>query len=130
MSSRIMDIFCPIGKGTRGLIVAPPRTGKTTLLKDIAYGVTANHPECHLMILLVDERPEEVTDFRMDLPQAEIFASSNDENIDTHIRVADLALERAKHLVEVGRDVVLLMDSITRLSRAHNSAKADRKSVV
>ncbi len=125
MSSRIMDIFCPIGKGTRGLIVAPPRTGKTTLLKDIAYGVTANHPECHLMILLVDERPEEVTDFRMDLPQAEIFASSNDENIDTHIRVADLALERAKHLVEVGRDVVLLMDSITRLSRAHNSAKAN-----
>ncbi len=125
MSSRIMDIFCPIGKGTRGLIVAPPRTGKTTLLKDIACGVIANHPECHLMILLVDERPEEVTDFKMDLPQAEIFASSNDENIDTHIRVADLALERAKHLVEVGRDVVLLMDSITRLSRAHNSAKAN-----
>ena len=125
MSARIMDIFCPIGKGTRGLIVAPPRTGKTTLLKDIAYGISSNHPECHLMILLVDERPEEVTDFKMDLPQAEIFASSNDENIDTHIRIADLALERAKHLVEVGKDVVLLMDSITRLSRAHNSAKAN-----
>ena len=123
MSARIMDIFCPIGKGTRGLIVAPPRTGKTTLLKDIAYGISSNHPECHLMILLVDERPEEVTDFKMDLPQAEIFASSNDENIDTHIRIADLALERAKHLVEVGK--VLLMDSITRLSRAHNSAKAN-----
>lgn len=125
MSARIMDIFCPIGKGTRGLIVAPPRTGKTTLLKDIAYGISSNHPECHLMILLVDERPEEVTDFKMDLPQTEIFASSNDENIDTHIRIADLALERAKHLVEVGKDVVLLMDSITRLSRAHNSAKAN-----
>ena len=125
MSARIMDIFCPIGKGTRGLIVAPPRTGKTTLLKDIAYGISSNHPECHLMILLVDERPEEVTDFKMDLPQAEIFASTNDENIDTHIRIADLALERAKHLVEVGKDVVLLMDSITRLSRAHNSAKAN-----
>ncbi len=125
MTTRVIDIFCPIGKGTRGLIVAPPRTGKTTLLKDIAFGVLQNHPECHLMILLVDERPEEVTDFRMDLPEAEIFASSNDENIDTHIRISDLAIERAKHLVEVGKDVVLLMDSITRLSRAHNSAKAN-----
>ena len=103
-TNRVMDIFCPIGKGTRGLIVA--------------------HPECHLMILLVDERPEEVTDFRMDLPQAELFASSNDEKIENHIRIADLAIERAKHLVEVGQDVVLLMDSLTRLSRAHNSAKA------
>lgn len=125
MSARIMDIFCPIGKGTRGLIVAPPRTGKTTLLKDIAFGIIANNPECHLMILLVDERPEEVTDFKIDVPQAEIFASSNDETIDTHIRISDLAIERAKHLVEVGKDVVLLMDSITRLSRAHNSAKAN-----
>ncbi len=124
MTNRVMDIFCPIGKGTRGLIVAPPRTGKTTLLKDIARGVLENHPECHLMILLVDERPEEVTDFRMDLPQAELFASSNDEKIENHIRIADLAIERAKHLVEVGKDVVLLMDSLTRLSRAHNSAKA------
>lgn len=124
MTNRVMDIFCPIGKGTRGLIVAPPRTGKTTLLKDIAFGVLENHPECHLIILLVDERPEEVTDFRMDLPKAEIFASSNDETINTHISIADLALERAKHLVEVGRDVVLLMDSLTRLSRAHNSAKS------
>ncbi len=123
MTNRVIDIFCPIGKGTRGLIVAPPRTGKTTLLKDIAFGVLENHPECHLIILLVDERPEEVTDFRMDLPQAEIFASSNDETIDTHIRVADLAIERAKHLAEVGKDVVLLMDSLTRLARAHNSAK-------
>ncbi|MBR6389038.1 MAG: transcription termination factor Rho [Opitutales bacterium] len=124
MTNRVIDLFCPIGKGTRGLIVAPPRTGKTTLLKDIACGVLENHPECKLIILLVDERPEEVTDFRMDLPQAEIFASSNDENINTHISVADLAIERAKHLVEVGADVVLLMDSLTRLSRAHNAAKA------
>lgn len=123
MTNRVIDIFCPIGKGTRGLIVAPPRTGKTTLLKDIAFGVLENHPECHLIILLVDERPEEVTDFRMDLPQAEIFASSNDENIETHVRIADLAIERAKHLVEVGKDVVLLMDSLTRLSRAHNASK-------
>lgn len=123
MTNRVIDIFCPIGKGTRGLIVAPPRTGKTTLLKDIAFGVLENHPECHLIILLVDERPEEVTDFRMDLPKAEIFASSNDENIETHVKVADLAIERAKHLVEVGRDVVLLMDSLTRLSRAHNALK-------
>lgn len=123
MTNRVIDIFCPIGKGTRGLIVAPPRTGKTTLLKDIAFGVLENHPECHLIILLVDERPEEVTDFRMDLPKAEIFASSNDEDLRAHIAVADLAVERAKRLVEVGRDVVLLMDSLTRLARAHNAAK-------
>lgn len=126
MTTRVMDIFCPIGKGTRGLIVAPPRTGKTTLLKDIAHGVLENHPECHLMVLLVDERPEEVTDFRMDLPKAEIYASSNDENTDTHIRISDLAIERAKYMVEAGRDVVLLMDSLTRLARAHNSAKSGR----
>lgn len=124
LTNRVIDLFCPIGKGTRGLIVAPPRTGKTTLLKDIAMGVQANHPECHLIILLVDERPEEVTDFKMDLPNAEIYASSNDENLDMHIRVADLAVDRAKHLVEVGKDVVVLMDSITRLSRAHNALKA------
>ena len=125
MTNRVIDIFCPIGKGTRGLVVAPPRTGKTTLLKDIAFGVLENHPECKLIIVLVDERPEEVTDFRMEVPEAEIYASSNDENIATHIRISDLAIERAKHLVETGADVVLLMDSLTRLSRAHNSAKAN-----
>ncbi len=125
MTNRVLDLFCPIGKGTRGLIVAPPRTGKTTLLKDIAAGIIENHPECKLMILLVDERPEEVTDFRMDLPNAEIYASSNDETVATHIRISDLAVERAKHLVETGHDVVLLMDSLTRLSRAHNSARAN-----
>jgi len=123
MTTRVMDLFCPIGKGQRGLIVAPPRTGKTTILKDIAHGVLENHPECHLMVLLVDERPEEVTDFRRDLPTAELFASSNDEEVENHLRVADIAIERAKRLVEVGRDVVLLIDSITRLARAHNAAR-------
>lgn len=122
MTNRVMDLFCPIGKGQRGLIVAPPRTGKTTILHDIAAGIHENHPECHIMVLLVDERPEEVTDFRRSV-KAEIFASSNDEPIENHIRVSDLAIERAKRLTEVGKDVVLLIDSITRLSRAHNSAK-------
>ena len=122
MTVRAMDIFCPIGKGQRGLIVAPPRTGKTTLLRDIALGVIENHPECHVMMLLVDERPEEVTDLKRSVP-AEIWASSNDEELINHIRIADLAIERAKRLVEVGKDVVLMLDSLTRLSRAHNSAK-------
>lgn len=122
MTTRAVDLFCPIGKGTRGLIVAPPRTGKTTLLRDMALGVLQNHPECHVMILLVDERPEEVTDFRRSVP-AEIWASSNDENVDSHVRIADMAIERAKRLVEVGKDVVLFIDSITRLARAHNTLK-------
>ncbi len=123
LTTRAVDLFCPIGKGTRGLIVAPPRTGKTTLLRDMALGVLENNPECHVMILLVDERPEEVTDFKRSVPAAEIWASSNDEQIENHIRIADLCIERAKRLVEVGRDVVLFVDSITRLSRAHNTAK-------
>lgn len=123
MTSRIIDMFCPIGKGQRSLIVAPPRTGKTTILHDIAKGVEENHPECHLMVLLVDERPEEVTDFRRSVP-AEIYASSNDEEVKNHLRVAELAIERAKRLVETGKDVVLLLDSITRLSRAYNAATA------
>ncbi len=122
MTTRVVDLFCPIGKGTRGLIVAPPRTGKTTLLRDMALGVLENNPECHVMILLVDERPEEVTDFKRSVP-AEIWASSNDEQLDNHIRVADLCIERARRLVEAGRDVVLFLDSITRLARAHNSAR-------
>jgi transcription termination factor Rho len=122
MTTRVMDLFAPIGKGTRGLIVAPPRTGKTTYLRDIALGVLQNHPECHVMILLVDERPEEVTDFKRSVP-AEVWASSNDDPVENHIRVADLCIERAKRLVEVGKDVVLLIDSLTRLARAHNTAK-------
>ncbi|MEM8866956.1 MAG: transcription termination factor Rho [Verrucomicrobiota bacterium] len=121
VTTRIMDLFCPIGKGTRGLIVAPPRTGKTTLLHDIAHGVIENHPECHVIVLLVDERPEEVTDFKRSV-DAEIYASSNDEEIVNHIRLAEIAIERAKRLVEAGKDVVLLLDSITRLARAYNAA--------
>ena len=123
LTTRAVDLFCPIGKGTRGLDVAPPRTGKTTLLRDMALGVLENNPECHVMILLVDERPEEVTDFKRSVSAAEIWASSNDEQIENHIRIADLCIERAKRLVEIGRDVVLFVDSITRLSRAHNTAR-------
>lgn len=122
MTTRVIDLFCPIGKGTRGLVVAPPRTGKTTFLRDIALGVIENHPECHVMILLVDERPEEVTDFKRSVP-AEVWASSNDEAVENHIRIADLCIERAKRLVEAGKDVVLLLDSLTRLARAHNTAR-------
>jgi len=122
MTTRAVDLFCPVGKGTRGLIVAPPRSGKTILLRDMALGILENNPECHVMILLVDERPEEVTDFKRSVP-AEIWASSNDEQIDNHIRIADLCIERAKRLVEAGRAVVLFLDSITRLSRAHNTQR-------
>jgi transcription termination factor Rho len=122
MTNRVIDLFCPIGKGTRGLIVAPPRTGKTTFLRDIALGVIENHPECHVMILLVDERPEEVTDFKRSVP-CEVWASSNDEVVENHIRIADLCIERAKRLVEAGKSVVLLLDSLTRLARAHNTQR-------
>ncbi|MCG8527676.1 MAG: transcription termination factor Rho, partial [Opitutales bacterium] len=97
MTNRVMDLFCPIGKGQRGLIVAPPRTGKTTLLHDIAAGVLENNPEVHVMVLLVDERPEEVTDFKRSVP-AEVFASSNDEPIESHLRISEIAIERAKRL--------------------------------
>ena len=121
MTTRVLDLFCPIGKGQRSLIVAPPRAGKTTILHDIAKGIEENHPDCHLMVLLIDERPEEVTDFRRTVP-AEIYASSNDEEVKSHLRVAELAIERAKRLVETKKDVVLLLDSITRLSRAYNAA--------
>lgn len=123
MTTRVIDLFCPIGKGQRGLIVAPPRTGKTTLLKDIAAGVLENYPECKVIVLLVDERPEEVTDFRRDLPAAELYASSNDEDAKNHVAVAELCIERSRRLVETGHDVVLLIDSITRLTRAYNNSK-------
>src|SRR5688500_13239565 len=123
LTTRAVDLFCPIGKGTRGLIVAPPRTGKTTLLRDMALGVLENNRECHVMILLVDERPEEVTDFKRSVTAAEIWASSNDEQIENHIRIADLCIERAKRLVETGRDVVLLDRKSTRLNSSHNTAR-------
>ncbi len=122
MTCRVMDIFCPIGKGQRGLIVAPPRTGKTTLLQDIALGVNENNPECKIVMLLVDERPEEVTDIKRNTPGI-VIASSNDEQTTNHLNVAEMAIEYAKRQVEAGHDVVILLDSLTRLSRAYNSAR-------
>lgn len=121
-TTRIMDMMTPLGMGQRGLIVAPPRTGKTTLLHHIADAVTKNHPEMKLIILLVDERPEEVTDFRRSCPGAEIMASSNDSDIKSHTRIAQLAAERAKRMVEAGKHVFILLDSITRTARAFNNA--------
>jgi len=119
-SGRIMDLFSPIGKGQRGLIVAPPRTGKTVLMKTIANAIRRNHPNVFLMILLIDERPEEVTDMRYSV-DAEVISSTFDEPADRHVIVSDMAIERAKRLVEHGMDVVILLDSITRLARAHNT---------
>jgi transcription termination factor Rho len=123
-TTRIMDLMTPLGMGQRGLIVAPPRTGKTTLLHHIAEAVAKNHPEVILIILLVDERPEEVTDFRRSHPTAELMASSNDADIKSHTRIAQLAIERAKRLVEAGKHVFILLDSITRTARAFNNALA------
>ena len=119
-STRIMDLFTPIGKGQRGLIVAQPKTGKTMLLKEVANAIAQNHPECYLMIVLVDERPEEVTDMQRSV-RAEVIASTFDEPADKHVKVSTIALQKAKRLVEVGHDVVILLDSITRLARAHNT---------
>lgn len=121
-TTRVMDLMTPIGRGQRGLIVAPPRTGKTTLLQHIAEAVVKNHPDMKLMILLVDERPEEVTEIRRTVPSAELLASSNDSDIKSHTRIAQLAMERSKRLVEMGKHVFLLMDSITRIGRAFNNA--------
>jgi transcription termination factor Rho len=119
-STRIMDLFTPIGKGQRGLIVAQPKTGKTMLLKAVANAIAANHPECYLMIVLVDERPEEVTDMERSV-RAEVIASTFDEPAEKHVKVSTMALNKAKRLVECGHDVVILLDSITRLARAHNT---------
>ena len=121
-TTRVMDIVAPIGKCTRGLIVASPRTGKTILLQNIANSVAANSPAARLIILLVDERPEEVTEIRRSCPTAELMASSNASDIKSHTRIAQLAIERAKRLVEEGKDVFVLMDSITRVGRAFNNA--------
>jgi transcription termination factor Rho len=124
-TTRVMDLMTPVGKGQRGLIVAPPRTGKTTLLQHIADAVVRNHPEVNLIILLVDERPEEVTEIRRTVPKADIMASSNDSDIKSHTRIAQLAIERAKRLVEAGKDVFVLMDSLTRIGRAFNNAMSN-----
>ncbi|WP_268037024.1 transcription termination factor Rho [Algoriphagus sp. PAP.12] len=120
MSTRVVDLFAPIGKGQRGMIVAQPKTGKTVLLQQIANAITKNHPEVHLMILLIDERPEEVTDMARSV-RAEVVSSTFDEQADRHVKVANIVLEKAKRMVEVGHDVVILLDSITRLARAHNT---------
>jgi transcription termination factor Rho len=120
LSSRVVDLFAPIGKGQRGLIVAQPKTGKTVLLKDIANAIAANHPEVYMIVLLIDERPEEVTDMARSV-NAEVIASTFDEPAERHVRVANMVLEKAKRLVECGHDVVILLDSITRLARAYNT---------
>ncbi|MBL4905428.1 MAG: transcription termination factor Rho [Flavobacteriaceae bacterium] len=120
LSTRIIDLFSPIGKGQRGMIVAQPKTGKTVLLKDIANAIAANHPEVYQIILLIDERPEEVTDMQRSV-RGEVVASTFDEPADKHVRVANIVLEKAKRLVECGHDVVILLDSITRLARAYNT---------
>ena len=120
LETRIIDLVTPIGKGTRGLIVAPPRTGKTTILKQICNAITTNHPEVYCMVLLIDERPEEVTDFQRSV-KAEVVASSNDQDLETHVRLSRLMIERCRRMVEAGKDVFVLLDSITRVARAYNS---------
>jgi transcription termination factor Rho len=121
LTTRVMDLLTPIGKGQRGLIVAPPRTGKTILLQHIAQAVAKNHPEMHVIMLLIDERPEEVTDLRRTVP-GEVIASSSDRDTSNHLRTAELVIERAKRLVEQGRQVFVLLDSLTRLARAYNKS--------
>jgi transcription termination factor Rho len=120
ISARVIDLVAPLGKGQRGLIVAPPRTGKTVLLQNIAHSITANHPECYLIVLLIDERPEEVTDMQRSV-RGEVVSSTFDEPAVRHVQVAEMVIEKAKRLVEHGRDVVILLDSITRLGRAYNT---------
>jgi transcription termination factor Rho len=120
LTMRIVDLFTPIGRGQRGLIVAPPRTGKTILLQQMAHGIATNHPDIYMIVLLVDERPEEVTEMRRNV-RGEVVASSNDQDVNSHIRVARLVAERARRLVELGRHIVILLDSITRLARAFNN---------
>jgi len=120
MSARIIDLVAPLGKGQRGLIVAPPRTGKTVLLQNIATSITTNHPECYLIVLLIDERPEEVTDMQRTV-RGEVISSTFDEPAQRHVQVAEMVIEKAKRLVEHGRDVIILLDSITRLGRAYNT---------
>jgi len=121
LTGRVLDLFTPIGKGQRGLIVAPPRTGKTELMKELANAIARNHPQMHLIVLLVDERPEEVTDMQRNV-KGEVFSSTFDLPAFNHVRVAELVIEKAKRMVEMGKDVIILLDSITRLARAYNTA--------
>jgi transcription termination factor Rho len=121
IATRLCDILAPLGKGQRALIVAPPKAGKTILMQQLANAIVENHPEITLIVLLIDERPEEVTDMQASCPKAEVISSSFDEPADRHVQVAEMVLEKAKRLVESGRDVVILLDSITRLARAHNA---------
>ncbi|MCV3445332.1 transcription termination factor Rho, partial [Campylobacter lari] len=121
LTGRMLDLFAPIGKGQRSLIVAPPRTGKTELMKELATAIAKNHPEAHLIVLLVDERPEEVTDMQRCV-KGEVFSSTFDLPAYNHVRVAELVIEKAKRMVETGKDVIILLDSITRLARAYNTA--------
>jgi len=121
LSMRVVDLIAPIGKGQRGLIVAPPRAGKTILMQKMANAIADNHPEVALIVLLIDERPEEVTDFHESVPKAEVVSSTFDEPPDRHVQVAEMVIEKAKRMVEHGKDVVILLDSITRLARAHNA---------
>jgi len=120
IETRVIDMVTPIGKGTRGLIVAAPRTGKTTILKQVANAITENHPEVHVLVLLIDERPEEVTDFQRSV-KAEVVASSNDQDLETHVRLSRFMIERCRRMVESGKDVFVVMDSLTRIARAYNS---------
>jgi transcription termination factor Rho len=120
IETRVIDLVTPIGKGTRGLIVSPPRSGKTTILKQICNAITTNHPEVHAIVLLIDERPEEVTDFHRSV-KAEVIASSNDQDLETHVRLSRFIIERCRRMVESGKDVFVLMDSLTRIARSYNS---------
>src|SRR3989449_5303293 len=120
IETRVIALVTPVGKGTRGLIVAPPRTGKTTILKQVSNAITENHPEVQVMVLLIDERPEEVTDFQRSV-KAEVVASSNDQDLETHVRLSRFMIERCRRMVEAGKDVFVLLDSITRVARAYNS---------
>jgi transcription termination factor Rho len=121
LEPRVVELMAPIGKGQRCLIVAPPKAGKTTLLQQLAHAIAVNHPEAHIFVLLVDERPEEVTDWRRSVVRGEVYASSSDESVQSHIEVSEMVLERARRLVELHQDVVVFMDSLTRMSRAYNA---------
>ncbi len=123
VETRVAELIAPLGKGQRCLIVSPPKAGKTTLLQQMAHAIAVNHPDATIFVLLVDERPEEVTDWRRSIARGEVFASSSDQSIESHIRVSEMVFERARRLVEMGEDVVVFMDSLTRMSRAYNNAQ-------